>query len=174
MLLSVLMVHNYIPGPALFSDHPDFIAGLYISLFLLNIFVMIFLLFGTSTIMKLTRINPRFIGMTVLVLSLVGSYTQNYRITDTIIAVVFAILGRIMLRNDIPGFPLVIGLVLGPLLENRTMQALALSSGDPLVFVTRPISAILLAIAIVGASVFMFNVIRDTRIRWVESGRRQT
>lgn len=174
MLLSVLMVHNYIPGPALFSDHPDFIAGLYISLFLLNIFVMIFLLFGTSTIMKLTRINPRFIGMTVLVLSLVGSYTQNYRISDTIIAVVFAILGRIMLRNDIPGFPLVIGLVLGPLLENRTMQALALSSGDPLVFVTRPISAILLAIAIVGASVFMFNVIRDTRIRWVESGRRQT
>lgn len=174
MLLSVLMVHNYIPGPALFSDHPDFIAGLYISLFLLNIFVMIFLLFGTSTIMKLTRINPRFIGMTVLVLSLVGSYTQNYRISDTIIAVVFAILGRIMLRNDIPGFPLVIGLVLGPLLENRTMQALALSSGDPLVYVTRPISAILLAIAIVGASVFMFNVIRDTRIRWVESGRRQT
>ena len=173
MLLSVLMVHNYIPGPALFSDHPDFIAGLYISLFLLNIFVMVFLLFGTKTIMKLTDVHPRFIGMTVLVLSLVGSYTQNYRISDTIIAVVFAVIGRIMLRNDIPGFPLVIGLVLGPLLENRTMQALALSSGDPLVFVTRPISAVLLAIATLGTLVFMINVIRDTRATWVESGRGQ-
>ena len=82
MLLSVLMIHNYIPGPRLFTEHADFISGLYISLFLLNIFVMVFLLFGTTTIMKLTRINPRFIGMTVLVLSLVGSYTQNYQITD--------------------------------------------------------------------------------------------
>lgn len=163
MLLSVLMIHNYIPGPRLFTEHPDFISGLYISLFLLNIFVMVFLLFGTTTIMKLTRINPRFIGMTVLVLSLVGSYTQNYQITDTIIAVVFALIGRVMLRNDIPGFPLVIGLVLGPLLENRMKETLALSNGDPLVLVTRPIAAILLALAVTGIAFFVVTLIRDMR-----------
>lgn len=169
MLLSVLMVHNYIPGPRLFTEHPEFIAGLYISLFLLNLFVMVFLLFGTTTIMKLTRINPRFIGMTVLVLSLVGSYTQNYQISDTIIAVVFALVGRIMLKNDIPGFPLVIGLVLGPLLENRAMETLALSNGDPTVFLTRPISAILLALATIGMTYFMVNLVRDARKAWTDS-----
>lgn len=169
MLLSVLMVHNYIPGPKLFAEHPEFISGLYISLFLLNIFVMIFLLFGTTTIMKLSKVNPRFIGMTVLVLSLVGSYTQNYRISDTVIAVIFAFIGRIMLKNDIPGFPLVIGLVLGPLLENRAMASLALSSGDPLVFVTRPISAILFALALTGIAYFIVNVVRDARRNWLKA-----
>lgn len=169
MLLSVLMVHNYIPGPKLFAEHPEFISGLYISLFLLNIFVMVFLLFGTTTIMKLSKVNPRFIGMTVLVLSLVGSYTQNYRISDTVIAVIFAFIGRIMLKNDIPGFPLVIGLVLGPLLENRAMASLALSNGDPLVFVTRPISAILLGLALTGITYFVVNVVRDARRAWVRA-----
>jgi putative tricarboxylic transport membrane protein len=109
--------------------------------------------------------------MTVLVLSLVGSYTQNYQVSDTLIAVFFAILGRIMLRNDIPGFPLVIGLVLGPLLENRTMQALALTNGDPLVFATRPIAAVLLAVSLIGIAYFLYHLIGDTRRRWVASGR---
>ena len=163
MILSVLMVHNYIPGPRLFAEHPEFISGLYISLFLLNIFVMIILLFGTSTIMKLTRVNPRFIGMTVLVLSLVGSYTQNYRISDTVIAVVFGLIGRVMLKNDIPGFPLVIGLVLGPMFENRFMQSMALASGDPSVFVTRPISCALLVLAVIGVSFFIVTLVRDRR-----------
>lgn len=161
MILTVLMVHNFIPGPRLFSEHPEFISGLYISLFLLNIFVMVFLLLGTGWIMKLTRLNPRFIGMTVLVLSLVGSYTQNYAISDTLIAAAFAVIGYVMLKNGIPGFPLVIGLVLGPLFENRFMQSMALSQGNPLVFVTRPISATLLAMAMIGIFLFLITLRRD-------------
>lgn len=165
MILSVLMIHNYIPGPRLFAEHPEFISGLYISLFLLNIFVMIFLLLGTTTIMKLSRINPRFIGMTVLILSLVGAYTQNYLITDTVIAIIFALIGRIMLKNDIPGFPLVIGMVLGPMFENRMLQTLSLSNGDPTVFLTRPISLSLLVLALLGAGVFFYGLFSEER-RW--------
>ena len=119
MILSVFMIHNYIPGPKLFSEHPEFISGLYISLFLLNIMILVILLLGTRFVMKLAYINPRFIGMVVLVLSLVGCYTQNYRLSDALIAVAFGLVGKVMLRNDIPGFPLVIGLVLGPLFEAR-------------------------------------------------------
>lgn len=163
MILSVFMIHNYIPGPQLFVQHPEFISGLYISLFLLNIVILGILLFATPTIMKLARIEPRFIGMTVLVLSLVGCYTQNYRISDALIAVVFAIIGKIMLRNDIPGFPLVIGLVLGPLFENRMMQSLALSNGDLSIFVTRPIAAVLLAVSLVGLGIFFIGLWRSAR-----------
>lgn len=160
MILSVFMIHNYIPGPQLFTNHPEFISGLYISLFMLNIVILIMLLFGTKTIMKLARINPRFIGMMVLVLSLVGCYTQNYRLTDALIAVVFAFIGKIMLRNDIPGFPLVIGLVLGPLFESRMLQSLSLSNGNPMVFIERPISAFLLALAIIAASLFTYSTMK--------------
>ena len=161
MILSVFMIHNYIPGPRLFVEHPEFISGLYISLFLLNIVVLIILLFATPVIMRLARVEPRYIGMTVLVLSLVGCYTQNYRISDALIAVFFGIVGKIMLRNDFPGFPLVIGLVLGPLFENRMMQSLALSSGDPTIFLTRPIAAALLAIAAVGIAIFIAGLWRQ-------------
>ena len=163
MILSVFMIHNIIPGPKLFVDHPDFIAGLYVSLFLLNVIVLATLLFATTWVMKLAKVNPRFIGMTVLVLSMVGSYTQNYRVSDALIALVFAFVGKIMLKNDIPGFPLVIGLVLGPLFEKRVLQSLSLSNGDPTVFVTRPISAILLALAVGSIIAMIVSSLRRRR-----------
>ncbi len=163
MILSVFVIHNYIPGPRLFAEHPEFISGLYVSLFLLNIVVLLVLLVSTRTITRLAAIEPRFIGMTVLVLSLVGAYTQNYRISDALIAVVFGIVGLVLLRSRIPPFPLVIGLVLGPLLESRMMQSLALAGGDPSIFVTRPIAAVLLAIALAGLLLFFAGLLRDRR-----------
>lgn len=163
MILSVFMIHNYIPGPKLFSEHPEFISGLYISLFLLNIMILVILLLGTRFVMKLAYINPRFIGMVVLVLSLVGCYTQNYRLSDALIAVAFGLVGKVMLRNDIPGFPLVIGLVLGPLFEARVLQSLSLNSGNFLIFLERPISAALFGLAALSAIVFTISVVKERR-----------
>lgn len=154
MLLAVFMIHNIIPGPQLFAQHPDFISGLYISLFLLNVIALVFLLVATKHIVKLTRIEPRIIGATIMVLALIGSYTQNYRLSDALITVVFAVIGRFMLRNGIPAFPLVIGLVLGPMLEMRIKQSLALSDGNAMVFLNRPIAAALLALAVGAVAIF--------------------
>ncbi|WP_245866677.1 tripartite tricarboxylate transporter permease [Oceaniglobus roseus] len=158
MLLAVLMIHNIVPGPELFASRPEFISGLYISLFVLNVVILLLLLVSTKSIVKLSNINPRMIGATILVLALVGSYTQNYRLTDALITVIFAIIGRFMLRNGIPPFPLVIGLVLGPLLELRMKQSLSLSNGDPSVFLTRPIAATLLGFSV--AAVLLFTISR--------------
>lgn len=154
MVLAVFMIHNIIPGPQLFAQHPDFITGLYISLLLLNVFVLCFLLFATKYVEKLSRINPRMIGATILVLALIGTYTQNYRLSDALITVIFAIIGRFFIRNGIPGFPLVIGLVLGPMFELRVMQSLSLSNGDLTIFLTRPVAASLLALALAGVALF--------------------
>jgi putative tricarboxylic transport membrane protein len=164
MILSVFMIHNYIPGPRLFAEHPEFISGLYISLFLLNIMILVILLLGTKWVMKLAQVNPRFIGMSVLVLSLVGCYTQNYRLSDALIAVVFAFIGKVMLRNDIPGFPLVIGLVLGPLFESRVLQSLSLTNGNFLIFVERPVSGLLFALAALSAGIFVYSAIKERRV----------
>ena len=163
MILSVFMIHNIIPGPKLFVEHPEFITGLYLCLLMLNVIVLVTLLFATTHIMKLAKINPRFIGMTVLVLSMVGAYTQNYRVSDALIALVFALIGKIMLKNDIPGFPLVIGLVLGPLFEKRLLQSLSLSNGDPLIFLERPISATLFAMAMLAITVFLYAKIKASK-----------
>ena len=163
MLLAVFMIHNIIPGPQLFAEHPDFIAGLYISLFILNIFVMAFLLFATKHVVKLSRITPRAIGASIMVLALIGSYTQNFRLTDALITVGFAVVGRFMIRNGLPAFPLVVGLVLGPMLETRIKQALSLSSGDFTIFLTRPLSAVFLALGVTAVVVFAWSHIRPKR-----------
>lgn len=155
MILSVFMVHNIVPGPRLFAEHPDFVSGLYISLFILNVVVLLILLFATRYITKLANTSSRFIGAIVLVLSLVGTYTQNYRPSDAMIAVIFALIGRVMIRNDIPAFPLVIGLVMGPLLEWRFTQAMSLSNGNLMTFFERPVSAgILIAVALAYVAFF--------------------
>lgn len=163
MVLTVFMIHNIVPGPRLFAEHPEFVSGLYISLFLLNIIILAILLFATKYITRLSRINPRFIGASVLVLALIGTYTQNYRVSDALIAVVFAIIGRVMIRNDIPAFPVVIGLVLGPLLEWRFAQAMSLSGGRLVAFFERPISAAILTLVAIALCVFIYSSIKGVR-----------
>lgn len=157
MVLAVFMIHNIIPGPQLFAQHPDFITGLYICLLLLNIFVLGFLLVATTYVVKLSKISPRMIGAVILVLALIGTYTQNYRLTDALITLIFAIIGRFFIRNGIPAFPLVIGLVLGPMFELRIMQSLSLSNGDPTIFVRRPVAAGLLLLALLGVGMFAIS-----------------
>lgn len=165
MLLAVFMIHNIIPGPQLFAEHPDFISGLYISLFLLNIFVMILLLTFTKYVVKLSSITPRVIGASIMILGFIGTYTQNFRVSDALFTLVFAVVGRFMLKNGIPAFPMVVGLVLGPMLEGRLKQALSISSGDPSIFVTRPIAAAFLALAITAIVIFAWNHVRHARAR---------
>lgn len=160
MVLSVFMIHNIVPGPRLFVEHPDFISGLYASLFLVNVLILAILLVGTKYITRLANINPRFIGACVMVLALIGSYTQNYRVSDALIMIAFAIVGRIMIRNDIPAFPMVIGLVLGPLFEWRFAQSMSLANGNILVFFERPISATLIGLAVFGVLAFTIASLR--------------
>lgn len=157
MLLAVFMIHNIIPGPQLFVEHADFISGLYISLFMLNIFVLALLLVFTRYVVKLSAITPRVIGAAIMVLAFIGSYTQNYRITDALFTVVFALIGRFMLKNNIPAFPMVVGLVLGPMLETRFKQAMSLSAGDPTIFLTRPLAATFLGFALFAVAIFAWN-----------------
>ena len=157
MLLAVFMIHNIIPGPQLFVEHADFIASLYISLFLLNIFVMVLLLTMTKYVVKLSSVTPRAIGAAILILGFIGSYTQNFRATDALFTLFFAVIGRFMLRNGVPAFPMVVGLVLAPMFEQRLKQSMSISAGDPSIFLTRPLAATFLAFAILAVGVFAWS-----------------
>ncbi len=163
MMLAVFMVHNFIPGPTLFTEKPEFISGLYLSLFFMNIVILLFLLVATRWIVLVTRIETRMLGIAVLALSLVGTYTQNYRLSDCIMAVCFGILGFALKRYGIPIVPIILGVVLGPILEARVRQSLGTSSGDLTIFVTRPISAILLAIIVALLAAAVFAAVRRRR-----------
>ncbi|GGB84399.1 transporter [Marinobacterium zhoushanense] len=160
MLLAVFMVHNYIPGPTLFVERPEFISGLYLSLFLMNIVVFLYLTFATRWIVNLTRIRGRFIGAFILVLGFIGSYSQNYRFSDAMIALGFAIFGYMLRRANIPAVPIILGLVLGPVFLTRFRQAMGVGDGDLTIFLTRPISLTLFLMIVASLGFYIWGLLR--------------
>jgi len=145
MMLSVFYVHNVIPGPQLFQNKLDFVMALYIAMLLLNVIVLIFLLFSTNLLTKIIQIPTRFLGIVILVLSFVGVYSLRNSATDCAIAAMFGIIGMILKRLNLPVVPIILGMVLGGIMETKLRSAMARVK-DPLDFVDRPIAAILFGI----------------------------
>lgn len=141
MMLAVFLVHNVIPGPDLFISRPEFVAGLYWTLLLMNFVIIVFLMFATKWIARAALVDKRFLGVTILTLSLIGTYASNYNFSDVGLAMFFGLLGYILRAHRWPLTPILLGLVMGPIVESRLRQALGGSGGDFAVFVTRPISA---------------------------------
>ncbi|NOD93735.1 hypothetical protein GS636_13170 [Ruegeria sp. HKCCD4884] len=142
MMLSVFYVHNVIPGPQLFAEQMDFVMALYMALILLNVVVLIFLLFSTNLLLKLIQIPTRFLGIMILTLSFVGVYSLRNSITDCAIAAGFGVFGLILKRLNLPIVPIILGMVLGGIMEVKLRSAMARVK-SPLDFIDRPIAAIL-------------------------------
>lgn len=162
MMLAVFYVHNVIPGPQLFAQHLDFIYALYICLFLLNVIVVIFLFFSTATLMKVMLIPNRFLGIMILTFSLIGVYTLRNSLTDVVIASAFGFFGFILKRLDLPTSPIILGIVLGKLMEDRLRTAMA-RVRDPWDFIDRPIAFILFLMIVLALAVHAWTFIKDTR-----------
>ncbi len=145
MMLSVFYVHNVIPGPQLFESQMDFVMALYMALILLNVIVLVFLLFSTNLLLKIIQIPTRFLGIMILVLSFVGVYSLRNSITDCALAAGFGVFGLILKRLDLPIVPIILGMVLGGIMEVKLRSAMARVK-TPLDFVDRPIAAILFAL----------------------------
>ncbi len=143
MMLAVFLVHNVIPGPDLFLNRPEFVAGLYWTLLVMNFVIIIFLMFATKWIARAATVDKRYLGVVILTLSLIGTYASNYSFSDCGIAMVFGLLGYILRSHRWPLTPILLGLVMGPILEGRMRQALGGANGDMTIFITRPISAIM-------------------------------
>ena len=142
MMLSVFYVHNVIPGPQLFADQMDFVMALYMSLILLNVIVLIFLLFSTNLLLKIIQIPTRFLGIVILTLSFVGVFSLRNSVTDCAIAAGFGVFGLILKRLNLPIVPIILGMVLGGIMEVKLRSAMARVK-TPLDFIDRPIAAIL-------------------------------
>jgi putative tricarboxylic transport membrane protein len=140
MVLALFLVHNVVPGPQLFIERPDFVAGLYTTLLLMNVVIILFLMVGTGWIARIATVNKRFVGTIILTLALVGTYVASYRLTDPLIALFFGFLGYVLRRHKWPVTPILLGLVMGPIVEGRFRQALGTANGDLSVFIERPIS----------------------------------
>ena len=164
MMLSVFYVHNVIPGPQLFQNNIDLVYGLYFALIALNVIVPIFLLFSTNLLTKIIRIPTRFLGVMILMLSFVGVYSLRNSLTDVIISAVFGVLGLVLKRLNLPIVPIILGMVLGGIMETKLRSALPRLK-SPLDMIDRPISFIIFALILLVVGLHIRTLVREFRAR---------
>lgn len=144
VLLAALILHGIKPGPMLMSTESALVWGLIASMVVGNIFLLVLNLPMAPVFAALLRVPYVYLAPGILVISLVGAYAATLSMATVWMCIAFGFLGWLMMKLDIPRAPLVLALVLAPLMEASLRQALLLSLGSPMIFVERPISAVLL------------------------------
>ena len=160
MMLSVFYVHNVVPGPGLFQNDMDFVVALYIALLVLNVIVLGFLLVSTGGLVHLTRIPNRFLGMCILLLSFVGVYSIRNSPVDCIIAAAFGLLGFVLKRLNLPIVPIILGMVLGGIMEVKFRTSMARVK-TPWEFIERPIAFLLFVVIVLILVTTLWRVRRE-------------
>jgi putative tricarboxylic transport membrane protein len=162
MMLSVFYVHNVIPGPQLFQNDMPFVMALYLALLVLNVIVLGFLLVSTNRLTKMIELPTRLIGVTILLLGFVGVYSLRNSITDCAIAAGFGVFGVILKRLNLPIVPIILGMVLGGIIETKLRSAMPRVK-DPLDMIERPIAMIIFAMILLVIALHIHTLIRDAR-----------
>lgn len=146
ILMGALMMYNVQPGPLLFEDHPQVAWGLIASMFIGNIMLLILNLPLVKVFAKIIQTPKQFLIPMVIAISIFGVYAVQVSMYDLLLLLGCGVCGYFLSKNDYPIAPLVLGLVLGPMVENNLRRALTISNGDYSVFFTRPISLAFLLI----------------------------
>ena len=162
LMMSALIIHGIQPGPTVIESYPDLFWGLVASFVIGNLLLLIMNLPLIGIWVRLLTIPYRFLYPVILVLICVGVYATASSIHDVVQVFVFGILGYLMMRARLEPAPLLLGFVLGPLLEEHFRRALILSRGDLAVFFERPISLTLL---LASAALVAFSLRRPVASR---------
>jgi TctA family transporter len=148
LMLGALTIQGIQPGPAVMTQRPELFWGLIVSMWIGNLVLVVLNLPLIGLWVKLLRVPYRLLFPAIMAFSAIGIYSVNNSAFDIYLTAVFGILGLVFLKLGFSPTPMLLGFVLGPLVEEHLRRAMLMSRGDPSVFVTRPISlAFLLATA---------------------------
>jgi putative tricarboxylic transport membrane protein len=171
VLLGVFTINGIYPGPLLLVKEPVLINSLYVSMFLINVVSFVMLALWLKPFSMIVKIPTKLLAVVIMCVSLVGIYAMNTRVFDAGVAIVMGVLGYILLRLKWPVVNLVVGIVLGEILEGRLRESLSLGDGSPLIFFERPITVFILILT--AATIFIPLVkdrMRDRRGKKAETG----
>jgi putative tricarboxylic transport membrane protein len=163
VLMGAFMMNGLIPGPMLFTEHPQFVWAVIASLYVGNVILVILNLPFIPLWVALLKIPYSILLTLVLGFCVVGAYSLSNSVFDIGAMLAFGILGYLFKKLDIPTAPLVLTLVLGSLMERGLRQSMEMSGGDFSIFFTRPISATLLAIAVLVIITSTFRALAAVR-----------
>jgi putative tricarboxylic transport membrane protein len=150
MMLAGFQQYGFNPGPLLFAQNPNLVWGLIASLFIANTMLLVLNLPLVGLWVRLLSIPQPWLYAGILVFATMGTIAAKPSVVELSMLAVFGVLGFLMRRYDYPIAPVVVGLILGPVAEAQLRRAMSISLGDPMVLLQSPISATLLAIAVLA------------------------
>ncbi len=148
VLIGALIIHGLQPGPVLFKTHPVFVSAIFIGMTVSIILTGLMGLCGARFFARMLMIPKHILLPVILIFCMVGSFAIRNSCFDVGVAMLFGFLGFILRKVEIHPAPIILGLILGRLLEDNFRRAMILSRGDITTFFTRPMSLIILLIAI--------------------------
>ena len=145
VILGALLLHNVQPGPQIFETQPDLVYTIIAALLVSVVMMFVIGLAASGPMVRLLKVPEPYVAVMIVIFAYIGAYALRNTISDVWIMTVFAVFGFFLQKWGYPLAPLVLGAILGPLAERFFTTAMISSGNDPSTFVTRPISATLLA-----------------------------
>jgi TctA family transporter len=163
IVIGALMIYGITPGPRLLVEQPDMFWGLVASFLVGNIMLLILNVPLIGLWVRLLQIPYKYMYPTIIVLICMGVYSLNNNVFDIWLTLVIGAIGYVMKLFRFEPAPLLLGFVLGPLMEEQLRRTMLLSRGDPMVFLQRPISATLIVITVTIVVFALYATERNRR-----------
>jgi len=158
VLIGALQLHDITPGPLLFETNPEIVYGIFASLIIANAVMLLLGIYGVRFFAKVVEVPVSVLYPMILVIALIGSFAVRSSFFDVGACFAFGVIGWIFKRYGFPVAPIVLGIVLGSLLEENFRRAIMMEG--PTVFLTQPLAATMLAIA---GLLFLWPIYRNYR-----------
>ena len=163
LMVGAMTIHGIVPGPQVMTKQPELFWGMIASMWLGNLMLIIINLPLIGIWVRLLRVPYRLLAPSILVFCCIGIYSINNAPADVIMAAVFGLIGYWLIKHDFEPAPALLGFVLGPLMEENLRRAMLIARGDATVFLTRPISAGLIAVSVIMLVLAALPMLRKKR-----------
>lgn len=163
LMIGAMIIHGIVPGPSVMTDQPALFWGIIVSMWIGNLFLLILNLPMIGLWVKIVTIPYHILYPAILVFCAIGVFSLNNNHFDIYMMALFGLLGYVFAKLGCEIAPMLLGYILGPMMEEYLRRALLLSRGDPTVFLTRPISAVMLALAALALIAVLSPAIRKKR-----------
>jgi TctA family transporter len=163
LMVGAMTIHSIQPGPQVMTSNPQLFWGLIASMWIGNLMLVVLNLPMIGLWVKLLRVPYRLLYPAILLFCCIGVYSLNNNVFDVLMTVVFGVLGWVFVKFECEPAPLLLGFILGPLMEENLRRALLLSRGDPTVFFTRPLSLGMLVAAGLLLLIIVLPTVRRKR-----------
>jgi TctA family transporter len=163
LMIGAMIIQGIQPGPSVMTEQPALFWGIVVSMWIGNVMLLILNLPLIGLWVKMIAVPYHFLFPAILVFCAIGTFSLSNSSFDVYLMAVFGLLGYIFHKFGCEPAPMMLGFILGPMMEEFLRRALLLSKGDPLILVTRPISAVMLALAAVLLFIVLTPALRKKR-----------